>query len=1330
MRRWRYLSLSFLLLVTVSVRAGENSLTSLAKVQQAYERGEIDLQTSIIYRLYAIKDYSRLPSRFKSPVSTRCPTSELLLIRRDWPLLSQEVRLQLKPLLQRPTLSGPEHLYDTAHFKIHWTDTGTDSTDTTYVDSLASFAEYSWEEEVDTLAWDEPPPDGAGGDDKYDIYVKDNGGAGWAGYCQTEAPGPDPDQEDATSFIVMENSLTNNQLKTTTAHEFNHACQFSYSYAELTSWYENTAVWMEDVVYDDINGYYWFLGSGQENPLTRPEWSITYFSSGSTYPYGACIWPKYMDQRNSDPDLPRKIWDLNGTHWGTYTVQDIDSVLTQDYGSSFEEALKEYSVWRYFTGSNDDGNHYEEGASWTDPYVAAEHTHSSYPASGDEGARPPDYYGTNFIELDTTGEQGGLKMTFDGEDAASWAAMVVSFDTLPGSIVQEMNLDTSDSGTIFVKWDGYMRIVLIPVVLSSWGTDLTYTYSAEFVPADSLPPEVMVAQPNGGEAWSIAEVETIRWVATDSAFVDHIDILYSTDAGSSWDTVSANEMNDSSYAWTIPNTPSDNCLVQIAAHDPWDNDTFDISDSLFSIGDFTPPQVLVVTPNGGEDWAIGEIDTIRWIATDLFGIDSLTIFYSTDGGSGWDTVSSGEPNDSGYSWVVPDTPSDSCLVRIVAYDPSLNSAQDLSDSLFRISDRTPPLVQVVVPNGGENWAVGEQDTIRWIADDQYGVDSVDIHYSTDAGTSWDTISAGEANDSSYFWVIPPTPSESCLVRIVAYDPNLNSGEDVSDSLFIISDQASPQVTVVVPNGGEDWSVGEEDTIRWIALDNVGVDHLDIYYSTNGGTYWDTVSVGEANDSSYSWTIPPPLSDSCLVRIIAYDQSLNPGEDVSDSLFTISDRTPPQVTVLVPNGGEDWAIGATDTVRWIATDMFGIDSLGIYYSTDGGTSWDTVSTGEPNDSNYAWTIPDTPSDSCLVRILAYDPSQNLGADLSDSLFRISDQTPPRVTVIAPNGGENWVVDEEDTVRWTAYDEYGVDSVNICYSVNGGSRWDTVSTGEPNDSSYTWTVPPTPSDSCLVKIVAYDSYLNPGEDESDSLFTISDQTPPEVTVLVPNGGESWAVGEEDTIRWMASDNVAVDHLDIYYSTDAGSNWDTVSVGEVNDSLYVWMVPSTPSDSCLVRVIAHDPYLNQSEDESDSLFTIYVVGLEEISSELPLPRTFGLSQSFPNPFSYSTSIRYQVPVDGLPRTAVSLAIYDLSGRLVRTLVDTEQGPGYYVVRWDGKDASGYAVASGLYFYRLSARRHGGSLPEADAAPEQASGGQTRPVRDGQSDSYTAFRKMLYLR
>lgn len=80
---------------------------------------------------------------------------------------------------------------------------------------------------------------------------------------------------------------------------------------------------------------------------------------------------------------------------------------------------------------------------------------------------------------------------------------------------------------------------------------------------------------------------------------------------------------------------------------------------------------------------------------------------------------------------------------------------------------------------------------------------------------------------------------------------------------------------------------------------------------------------------------------------------------------------------------------------------------------------------------------------------------------------------------------------------------------------------------------------------------------------------------------------------------------------------------------------------------------------------------------------PRTFALQQNYPNPFNPTTTIAYELA----DPSQVSLTVFDASGNHVRTLVDAYQTRGPQTARWNGKNDSGQAVASGVYFCRLQA-------------------------------------------
>ena len=90
----------------------------------------------------------------------------------------------------------------------------------------------------------------------------------------------------------------------------------------------------------------------------------------------------------------------------------------------------------------------------------------------------------------------------------------------------------------------------------------------------------------------------------------------------------------------------------------------------------------------------------------------------------------------------------------------------------------------------------------------------------------------------------------------------------------------------------------------------------------------------------------------------------------------------------------------------------------------------------------------------------------------------------------------------------------------------------------------------------------------------------------------------------------------------------------------------------------------------------------GVENQKEKTAIPAAFDLKQNYPNPFNPETAIEYHLPESG----EVSLVIYDLTGREVRKLVRGLKPAGIHKVLWNGRDESGDAVGSGMYFYRIS--------------------------------------------
>jgi hypothetical protein len=86
--------------------------------------------------------------------------------------------------------------------------------------------------------------------------------------------------------------------------------------------------------------------------------------------------------------------------------------------------------------------------------------------------------------------------------------------------------------------------------------------------------------------------------------------------------------------------------------------------------------------------------------------------------------------------------------------------------------------------------------------------------------------------------------------------------------------------------------------------------------------------------------------------------------------------------------------------------------------------------------------------------------------------------------------------------------------------------------------------------------------------------------------------------------------------------------------------------------------------------------------VSDEPVIAHEFKLSQNYPNPFNPTTEIEYSIP----KFQNVSLAVYDILGKQVKTLVNEQQYAGTHRVRWNGTDNSGAKVSTGVYFYKLT--------------------------------------------
>ncbi len=556
-------------------------------------------------------------------------------------------------------------------------------------------------------------------------------------------------------------------------------------------------------------------------------------------------------------------------------------------------------------------------------------------------------------------------------------------------------------------------------------TDLQDLYDESDADFSIVKPWLEVGVPDGGEIWTVGTDEEILWSYED--IPGPVFIEYSKDNfGSDINIITSDENNDGSFIWTdIPDDPSDTVLVRISSTE--DPGIFDLSDDYFSI--VAPPEwIKVETPDGGEIWTSGTDEEILWSYENVPG--PVFIEYSKDNfGSDLNTIASDEINDGSYTWSpIPFDPSDTVRVRVSS--TNIPSVYDESDEDFSI---VPPSewIHVNSPNGGEIWSAETDEEITWTSQDVTG--TVYIQYSKDGfAADFHTIAVNEPNDGSFMWMgIPNDPSVTVRVRVTSTDdPGIFDTSD--DDFSILS--APAWIKVTQPNGGEEWTVGNDWEIIWNSDHVTGTIFIQ-YSKDNFIADVNTITLDETNDGSYLWTdIPDDQSETVRVRISSTD---DPGvSDISDAYFSI---VQPWFSVLIPNGSEDWTANTNEEIAWVSDYVTG--TVFIEYSKDNFVSdIHEIATDETNDGSCTWyNIPDDPSETVRVRISSTDdPSVN---DISNQDFTILPPTDSgwglTLGGIGEDTGYSIAVDDDGSLYMSGALHY--DALLRKYDSTGSLEW---------------------------------------------------------------------------------------------------------------------------------------------------------------------------------------------------------------------------------------------------------------------------------------------------
>jgi hypothetical protein len=397
---------------------------------------------------------------------------------------------------------------------------------------------------------------------------------------------------------------------------------------------------------------------------------------------------------------------------------------------------------------------------------------------------------------------------------------------------------------------------------------------------------------------------------------------------------------------------------------------------------------------------------------------------------------------STFPWTIPSDIPFGNKFKIKITSEADETIFDLSDNYFTISAPGSGSITVLQPSlDCITWIKGNSYLISWVDNITGNVD-IDLY----KGGVFHSSIAANVVGSSYTWTIPNGTAVANNYKVKIYSHSDPSSYDFSDNNFAIQAHApGSAVTVLQPNTtGISWLKGSTYLISWI--DNVpspmkislyksGLSHAVLAENVTGSTYLWTI----ANDGSI-----PTGSDYTIRVSVMNDGTI---QDFSNNNFSIIPASSGMIAVLQPTvSGITWVRGNSYLISWI-DNIVGTMDIKLY---KGAVEVSTIATDVVG-TTFAWSIPvgTVIGTDYKIKIISHD---NPGMyNSSNNYFSIQD-TPAGgvISVIQPNGGENWFIGNSYLISW---DDNFPESVNIDLVDNTGTFISSIA-GNVVGSTYVW------------------------------------------------------------------------------------------------------------------------------------------------------------------------------------------------------------------------------------------------------------------------------------
>ncbi|HLP57239.1 MAG TPA: C25 family cysteine peptidase [Candidatus Deferrimicrobium sp.] len=617
-----------------------------------------------------------------------------------------------------------------------------------------------------------------------------------------------------------------------------------------------------------------------------------------------------------------------------------------------------------------------------------------------------------------------------------------------------------------------------------------------------------LTSPNGGENLTPGAVQMIAWNSTN---------IYGTLKISLWkdglpvgiiaDGIDSSRAN---YRWLVGNykegeaSPGTGFNIKIEENG---TGVSDMSNAPFAIS--AVPSLRVISPNGGESLIQGTSRSITWKSTNVSGTLKISLWKN---GIQQGIIGDGINASLGsFPWTVGSY--DGGLVPAgagykVKIEENGSAVSDLSAAPFTIL--ASPSLAVISPNGGENLLIGTIHPLTWSATNVTGALKISLWQDgAPVGIIADDV---DSSRKSYSWAVgsytggAAVPGAGYRVKL---EVNGTAVSDMSDNSFAISD--ANVLTVVSPNGGENFSIGTTHPITWKCSHVTGT--LKITLLKDGAAVGIIADNVDAAPCSYSWTAGNYLGGTASPGVgykVKIEENGTAVSDACDNSFTLSNSS--SLTITTPNGGENLTAGTIQQITWSAANVKNVLKITLW--KDNSLIGVIAAKVDATRNSYRWTVGNYAGGIAPAGAgykVKIEENGTPFSDLSDASFTIL--ATPSITVTSPNGGENLTNGSTHFITWQAVNISGTLKISLW---NGDYLMGVIADNiDPAMTSYLWTVDAYSSSLYKIKIEENGTAIS---DMSDGFFTISDA--PSITsisISYSPSGNNFFLGQIYEIHW---------------------------------------------------------------------------------------------------------------------------------------------------------------------------------------------------------------------